>query len=63
MDDFTILTPLADAYLPEHYARAEAAGIHGVITMPWMFYTGPASSTADKIDSMKRFRKDNRLDG
>ena len=63
MDDFTILTPLADAYLPEHYARAEAAGIHGVITMPWMFYTGPASSTDEKIDAMKRFRKDNRLDG
>jgi alkanesulfonate monooxygenase SsuD/methylene tetrahydromethanopterin reductase-like flavin-dependent oxidoreductase (luciferase family) len=63
MDDFTILTPLADAYLPEHYARAEAAGIHGVITMPWMFYSGPTSSTDEKIDAMKRFRKDNRLDG
>jgi hypothetical protein len=63
MDDFTILTPLADAYLPEHYARAEAAGIHGVITMPWMFYGGTSSSTDEKIDAMKRFRKDNRLDG
>lgn len=62
MDDFTVLTPLADAFLPEHYARAEAAGIHGIITMPWMFYAGPDATTADKIDGMKRFRKDLALD-
>jgi len=30
MDDFTILTPLTDAFTPEHYARAEAAGITGM---------------------------------
>ena len=41
MDDFTILTPLTDAFTPEHYERAEASGINGIITMPWMFYTGP----------------------
>ena len=45
MDDFTILTPLTDAFLPEHYERAEAAGITDILTMPWMFYTGPESTT------------------
>jgi probable F420-dependent oxidoreductase len=58
MDGFTVLTPLTDAFTPEHYARAEAAGITGIITMPWMFYAGPQASLAEKIDGMKRFRKD-----
>ena len=62
MDDFTVLTPLTDAFMPEHYARAEAGGIDGIITMPWMFYSGPKASLADKIDGMKRFRKDLALD-
>jgi len=62
MDDFTILTPLTDAFTPEHYARAEAGGIDGIITMPWMFYSGPQASLTDKIDGMKRFRKDLALD-
>ena len=44
MDDFTILTPLTDAFMPEHYERAEASGIDGIITMPWMFYAGPKAS-------------------
>jgi len=62
MDDFTVLTPLTDAFMPEHYARAEAGGIDGIITMPWMFYSDPKASLADKIDGMKRFRKDLALD-
>jgi hypothetical protein len=62
MDEFTVLTPLTDAFTPEHYARAEAAGITGIITMPWMFYAGPQASLAEKIDGMKRFRKDLGLD-
>ena len=62
MDDFTVLTPLTDAFTPEHFERAETAGIHGIITMPWMFYTGPQSSLAEKIDGMERFRKDLALD-
>ena len=41
MDGFEVLTPLTDAFTPEHYERAEAGGITGIITMPWMFYTGP----------------------
>lgn len=41
MDDFTILTPLTDAFTTADYRRAEDAGITGIITMPWMFYAGP----------------------
>jgi hypothetical protein len=63
MDDFTVLTPLTDAFAIEHYQRAEEAGITGIITMPWMFYAGPGASLADKIDGMRRFRKDLALDG
>jgi probable F420-dependent oxidoreductase len=62
MDGFEVLTPLTDAFLPEHYDRAEAAGITGIVTMPWMFYAGADASVAEKIDGMKRFRKDLALD-
>lgn len=62
MQDFTILTPLVDAFTAPDYDRAEAAGITHVLTQPWMFYSGPAASTAEKIDGMKRFRKDLALD-
>jgi alkanesulfonate monooxygenase SsuD/methylene tetrahydromethanopterin reductase-like flavin-dependent oxidoreductase (luciferase family) len=62
MDGFAILTPLTDAFTPEHYARAEAGGITGIITMPWMFYAGPQASLSEKIDGMKRFRNDLGLD-
>nr|CRL75756.1 Fis family transcriptional regulator [Mycolicibacterium malmesburyense] len=30
--------------------------------MPWMFYAGPQATLAEKIDGMKRFRKDLGLD-
>lgn len=62
LDDFTILTPLTDAFTVVDYQRAEAAGITGVLTMPWMFYAGPQASLAEKIDGMRRFRKDLALD-
>lgn len=63
MDDFTVLTPLTDAFTVEHFQRAEEAGITGIITMPWMFYAGPDASLAEKIDGLARFRKDLALDG
>ena len=63
MDDFTVITPLTDAFTPEHYARAEAGGIDGIVTMPWMFYAGPQASVVEKIDGMERFRKDLALFG
>ncbi|MBU3750175.1 MAG: LLM class flavin-dependent oxidoreductase, partial [Mycobacterium sp.] len=55
MDDFTVITPLTDAFLPEHFERAADAGISAVLTMPWMYYTGPTASLAEKIDGMRRF--------
>jgi alkanesulfonate monooxygenase SsuD/methylene tetrahydromethanopterin reductase-like flavin-dependent oxidoreductase (luciferase family) len=55
MDDFTVITPLTDAYLPEHFDRAATAGISAVLTMPWMYYSGPTASLAKKIDGMGRF--------
>ena len=63
MDDFTILTPLTDAFTIGDYERAEAAGITHILTMPWMFYTGASSTLAEKIDGMAQFRKDLALDG
>jgi probable F420-dependent oxidoreductase len=62
MDGFTVLTPLTDAFSIADYQRAEDGGITGILTMPWMFYSGPDASLADKIDGMKRFRKDYQLD-
>lgn len=62
MDDFTILTPLTDAFTKPDYQRAEAAGITGVLTMPWMFYTGPQASLEQKVEDMRRFRVDLALD-
>ncbi len=63
LDDFTMLTPLTDAFTTADYQRAADAGISGIITMPWMFYSGPDATLADKIDGMQRFRKDLALDG
>ena len=63
MDDFTVITPLTDAFTPAHYQRAADAGITGIITMPWMFYGGPDATLAEKVDGMRRFREDLALDG
>ena len=62
MDGFRVITPLNDAFLPEHYERAAAGGIDAVLTMPWMFYSGPDATLTQKIDGMGRFRKDLLLD-
>ncbi|GFG75500.1 TIGR03619 family F420-dependent LLM class oxidoreductase [Mycobacterium botniense] len=62
LDDFTILTPLTDAFTIGDYRRAEDAGITGILTMPWMFYTGAGATLSEKIDGMRRLRKDLALD-
>jgi probable F420-dependent oxidoreductase len=62
MDDFVVITPLTDAFTPQDYDRARAGGIDGIITMPWMFYSGPQASLDEKIDGMRKFRKDMALD-
>ncbi|AGZ49388.1 TIGR03619 family F420-dependent LLM class oxidoreductase [Mycobacterium kansasii] len=63
VEDFTVLTPLTDAFTAADYRRAEEAGITGILTMPWMFYTGPDAGLSEKVDAMRRFRKDLALDG
>ncbi|MCH9720832.1 MAG: TIGR03619 family F420-dependent LLM class oxidoreductase [Actinomycetia bacterium] len=63
MDGFTVITPLTDAFTAEQFARADAAGIDAVLTMPWVFYAGPQASLAEKIDGMRRFRADLMPDG
>ncbi|MDF2824624.1 MAG: hypothetical protein K0R68_2032 [Mycobacterium sp.] len=62
MAGFTVITPLTDAFTPQHFQRAEAGGIDGIITMPWMFYAGPQATLAEKVEGMKRFRTDMALD-
>jgi hypothetical protein len=63
MDGYTVVTPLADAVTAAHYERASAAGIDGINTMTWVVDAGSDASVADKIDGMRRFRKDFALDG
>jgi probable F420-dependent oxidoreductase len=58
MEGFTVITPLTDAFLPEHYQRARDGGIDAVLTMPWMFYSGPEATAAQKVEGMRRFRDD-----
>lgn len=60
-EGFTVLTPLVDAFTPADYERAEQGGVTHILTMPWMFYTGPESTLAQKVDGMKRFRRDQGL--
>lgn len=62
MDDFAILTPLIEALTIADYDRAATAGVTHVLTMPWVFYSGMDASLAEKIDGMRRFRKDLQLD-
>lgn len=62
MDDYTVITPLADGFTPDHYARAAEAGVSAILTAPWMFYCGPDATLAEKIDGLRRFRVDNELD-
>ncbi|HUL99127.1 MAG TPA: LLM class flavin-dependent oxidoreductase [Mycobacterium sp.] len=62
-DGFAVLAPLVDAFTPADYERAERGGVTHVLTMPWMFYSGPDATLAEKVDGMKRFRRDQGLDG
>ncbi len=56
--DFAIITALSDAYLPEHFAAAEAAGVTETWTMPWAYYHGVDASLAQKLDGMERFARE-----
>ncbi len=61
-NDFAVLAPLVDAFTPADYERAEQGGVTHILTMPWMFYSGRNAGLSEKIDGMRRFRRDQRLD-
>ena len=56
--DFAVITALSDAYLPEHFATAEAGGVTEVWTMPWVYYHGLEATLEQKLDGMERFAAD-----
>jgi probable F420-dependent oxidoreductase len=56
--DFAIITALSDAFLPEHFDQAEAAGITETWTMPWAYYHGVDATLEQKLDGMERFAAD-----
>ena len=56
--DFSVITALNDAYLPEHFARAEAGGVTDCWTMPWAYHHGLDCTLEQKIDGLERFAKD-----
>jgi probable F420-dependent oxidoreductase len=55
---FEIITALSDAFTPEHFAAAEAAGVTETWTMPWRYYHGPEATLDQKLDGMRRFADD-----
>ena len=56
--DFRFITALNDAFLPEHFAAAETAGVTDVWTMPWAYYHGLDCSAEQKVDGIQRFAED-----
>lgn len=56
--DFAVITALSDAFLPEHFARAEAGGVTDCWTMPWAYYHGLDASLEQKLDSLEQFARD-----
>ena len=56
--DFSFITALTDAFLPEQFAAAEERGITDVMTMPWAYYHGLEATLEQKLDGMERFAAD-----
>ncbi|MCW2764997.1 MAG: rutA 1 [Nocardioides sp.] len=54
--DFSFITALTDAFLPEHFVRAEEGGVTDVMTMPWAYYFGLSANIDQKDEGMARFR-------
>ena len=57
-EPFEIVTALSDAFLPEHFAAARAAGITETWTMPWAYYAGLEATLEQKLDGMRRFAEE-----
>ncbi|QIG41882.1 TIGR03619 family F420-dependent LLM class oxidoreductase [Nocardioides anomalus] len=56
--DFAVFCALTDAFLPEHFARAERGGVTDAMTMPWMYYSGRDATLEQKLEGMARFAED-----
>jgi alkanesulfonate monooxygenase SsuD/methylene tetrahydromethanopterin reductase-like flavin-dependent oxidoreductase (luciferase family) len=56
--DFSVITAVSDAFLPEHFERAEAGGVTDCWTMPWAYYHGLDCTVEQKVDGLERFAKD-----
>lgn len=56
--DFSVITALTDAFLPEQFAAAEAAGVTEVWTMPWAYYFGVHATLEQKLEGLDRFAQD-----
>ncbi len=56
--EFRMITALTDAFLPEHFAAAEAGGVTDVWTMPWAYYHGLDCTLEQKLDGIGRFAED-----
>jgi alkanesulfonate monooxygenase SsuD/methylene tetrahydromethanopterin reductase-like flavin-dependent oxidoreductase (luciferase family) len=56
--DFSVFVALTDAFLPEHFERAERGGVTDCMTMPWMYYSGRDATLDQKLEALERFAKD-----
>jgi probable F420-dependent oxidoreductase len=56
--DFAVIVALTDAFLPEHFARAEEGGVTDCMTMPWMYYSGTEATLEQKLEGMTRFAEE-----
>ena len=56
--DFRVITALTDAFLPDQFAAAQAAGVTDVWTMPWAYYHGLDATLDQKLDGIRRFAAD-----
>ena len=53
--DFSVFVAVTDAWLPEHFARAEEGGVTDCMTMPWAYYFGMDANLEQKLEGMTRF--------
>lgn len=56
--DFSVITALTDAFLPEQFLEAHARGVSDVMTMPWAYYHGLDVDLERKLDGLERFAAD-----
>ncbi|MCU1601984.1 MAG: rutA 1 [Frankiales bacterium] len=56
--EFRVITALTDAFTPDGFAAAEAAGVTDVWTMPWAYYFGTECTLAQKLEGLERFHTD-----